>query len=40
MDLHSSEENEKGRSAHSEYKKAQIQTALKRVMGNLVDVIR
>lgn len=28
-------ENEKGRSAHSEYKKAQLMTALKRVMGPL-----
>ena len=40
MDRQSAEENEKGRSAHSEYKKAQIQTALRRVMGSLVDVIR
>lgn len=39
-DKQSAEENEKGQSAHSEYKKAQIQTALKRVMGNLVDVVR
>lgn len=36
-DQKSAEENEKGRSAHSEYKKAQISTALKRVMGNLID---
>lgn len=40
VDRESSEENEKGQSAHSEYKKAQIQTALKRVMGNLFDVVR
>ena len=37
MDNASAEENEKGRSAHSEYKKAQIQTALKRVMGSFLD---
>ncbi|MFN7685357.1 MAG: TIGR04552 family protein [Oligoflexia bacterium] len=37
MDRVSAEENERGRSAHSEYKKAQVQTALKRVMGALVD---
>lgn len=35
VDKISHEENEKGRSAHSEYKKAQLQTALKRVMGTL-----
>ena len=35
VDRLSHEENEKGRSAHSEYKKAQLQTALKRVMGPL-----
>ena len=40
VDKASAEENEKGQSAHSEYKKAQISTALKRVMGNLVDVVR
>jgi uncharacterized protein (TIGR04562 family) len=40
VDKRSAEENEKGRSAHSEYKKAQVQTALKRVMGNLGDAIR
>lgn len=40
MDRQSAEENEKGRSAHSEYKKAQLQTALRRVMGSLVDVAR
>jgi uncharacterized protein (TIGR04562 family) len=40
MDEASFEENEKGRSAHSEYKKAQIQTAMKRVMGALADVVR
>jgi uncharacterized protein (TIGR04562 family) len=40
MDEKSAEDNEKGRSAHSEYKKAQVQTALKRVMGSLADVVR
>lgn len=40
MDKLSAEENEKGLSAHSEYKKAQIQTALRRVMGALVDAVR
>jgi uncharacterized protein (TIGR04562 family) len=40
MDQFSFEENEKGRSAHSEYKKAQLQTALRRVMGSLVDAAR
>jgi uncharacterized protein (TIGR04562 family) len=39
-DQHSSEENEKGRSAHSAYKRAQILTALNRVMGSLADVSR
>ncbi|MCM2279651.1 MAG: TIGR04552 family protein [Oligoflexia bacterium] len=32
VDRKSAEENEKGRSAHSEYKRAQVQTAMKRVM--------
>ena len=40
MDKVSFEENEKGRSAHSEYKRAQIQTAMKRVMGSLMDAVR
>jgi len=40
VDRISHEENERGRSAHSEYKKAQMQTALKRVMGPLADAIR
>jgi uncharacterized protein (TIGR04562 family) len=40
VDKKSAEENEKGRSAHSEYKRAQLITALKRVMGNLADVTR
>lgn len=35
MDRASAEENERGRSAHSEYKASQLQTALKRVMGSL-----
>lgn len=35
VDQKSHEDNERGRSAHSEYKKAQVQTALKRVMGAL-----
>ena len=40
VDEQSFEENERGRSAHSEYKKAQLQTALKRVMGVLADGVR
>ena len=40
MDRQSYDENERGRSAHSEYKKSQIQTAMRRVMGNLVDADR
>jgi uncharacterized protein (TIGR04562 family) len=40
VDKQSAEENERGRSAHSEYKRAQILTALKRVMGSLVDATR
>lgn len=40
VDTHSAEENERGRSAHSEYKKAQVITAMRRVMGSFGDVIR
>lgn len=40
LDAVSHEQNEQGRSAHSEYKKAQMQTALKRVMGVLADAPR
>jgi uncharacterized protein (TIGR04562 family) len=40
VDQASFEQNEKGRSAHSEYKRAQIQTALRRVMGSLADAVR
>jgi uncharacterized protein (TIGR04562 family) len=40
MDRRSAEENEKGRSAHSEYKRAQVQTAMKRVMGSFMDAAR
>lgn len=40
VDQKSHEENERGRSAHSEYKRAQLQTALKRVMGPLSDALR
>jgi uncharacterized protein (TIGR04562 family) len=36
MDEKSAIENEQGQSAHHEYKKAQLQTALRRVMGSLV----
>lgn len=36
VDTKSAEDNERGRSAHSEYKKAQIQTALRRVMGAFI----
>ena len=35
LDVVSSEENDRGKSAHSEYKRAQVHTALKRVMGVL-----
>ena len=35
VDQKSAEENERGRSAHSEYKRAQLMTAMKRVMGGL-----
>jgi uncharacterized protein (TIGR04562 family) len=37
VDQKSAEENERGRSAHSEYKRAQVMTAMKRVMGGLMD---
>jgi len=37
MDEHSARENEQGQSSHSEYKRAQIQTAMKRVLGSLMD---
>lgn len=37
MDQKSYEENEQGRSAHSEYKKAQVLSAMRRVMGVLAD---
>ena len=40
VDEKSNDENEKGRSAHSEYKRAQGQTALRRVMGSLADAAR
>lgn len=40
VDENSNEENEKGRSAHSEYKQAQVQTALRRVMGSLADNVK
>lgn len=40
VDVKNHEENERGRSAHSEYKKAQLQTAMKRVMGVLADASR
>jgi uncharacterized protein (TIGR04562 family) len=40
VDIANHVENERGRSAHSEYKKAQLQTALKRVMGALADAAR
>ncbi|MGK5082940.1 TIGR04552 family protein [Bdellovibrionota bacterium FG-1] len=38
MDVKSADQNEKGHSAHSEYKKAQVQTALRRVMGGFLNV--
>jgi len=37
VDKKSFDENEKGRSAHSDYKKAQIQTAMKRVMKGFLE---
>ena len=37
VDRQSAIENEKGKSAHSEYKKSQIQTAMTRVMGSLAN---
>jgi uncharacterized protein (TIGR04562 family) len=37
VDEKSNDDNEKGRSAHSEYKRAQVHTALRRVMGSLAD---
>lgn len=37
MDEHSARENEQGQSSHVEYKRAQIQTAMKRVLGSLMD---
>ena len=40
MDEKSAEENERGRSAHSQYKRAQVITAMNRVMGNFVDAAR
>lgn len=40
VDKKSADENEKGRSAHSEYKRAQVMTAMNRVMGSLMDVAR
>ncbi len=40
VDIHNHEQNERGRSAHSEYKKAQLQTAMRRVMGALADAPR
>ncbi len=40
VDQRSFEDNEKGRSAHGEYKRAQVQTAMRRVMGTLVDALR
>lgn len=40
VDIKNHEENEKGRSAHSEYKRSQILTASRRVMGALFDASR
>ena len=37
VDKEAWDENEKGQSAHSEYKKAQVNTAMRRVMGSLMD---
>jgi uncharacterized protein (TIGR04562 family) len=40
VDIRNHEQNERGRSAHSEYKKAQLLTAMRRVMGALADAPR
>jgi uncharacterized protein (TIGR04562 family) len=40
VDVKSAEENEKGKSAHSEYKRSQVLAAMKRVMGALADDVR
>ncbi len=40
VDRASHEENERGRSAHSEYKRAQLQTAMKRVMATFMNESR
>jgi uncharacterized protein (TIGR04562 family) len=40
VDIGNHQENERGRSAHSEYKKAQLQTAMRRVMGALENASR
>lgn len=40
LDAKSAEENESGKSAHHEYKRSQISTAMKRVMGSLMDAAR
>lgn len=40
LDRRSAEENDQGRSAHHQYKMAQLETALRRVMGSLADGAR
>ena len=40
MDKKSAEENERGASAHSQYKRTQVLSAMKRVMGGLMNDIR
>ena len=40
FDRSGAEENERGRSAHSDYKRAQVLSAMKRVMGGLADASR
>jgi uncharacterized protein (TIGR04562 family) len=40
VDIKNHEQNERGRSAHSEYKRAQLLTAMRRVMGALADAPR
>ncbi|OFZ54932.1 MAG: hypothetical protein A2428_00585 [Bdellovibrionales bacterium RIFOXYC1_FULL_54_43] len=40
FDRRGAEENERGRSAHSDYKRAQVLSAMKRVMGGLADASR
>ena len=40
LDQRSADENERGKSSHTAYKQSQVQTALQRVMGNLIHAPR